>query len=307
MAVRMLVLASLAIAAAVHVASAQVTDGCSIGGPAATAANAFFTTGGACFAVTPAEPGIIASCASVCGVGGLGCGTSAGSAGGSAAECEAVLTAFTNSPGAPGDMPASPATFSALYCLIHRTSPSDPYQVSVKGAGFPLNSMQECTAQSVYGDGSGTTMLVCECVLDVTAPTLAMTYAAQASASSVTIIGTTDEAATVYCAVTAAADSAPSASDLKSSGSAASAGASFTVTVTGVAGEGSKTVYCVGEDAAGNLGASPASTSFDFGASGVVKHAARSAGCRSHALGLTLWHVPSPRTHTHTKIKLDQH
>lgn len=265
---RTLALAALVIVAAVHGTTAQVTGGCAGGGPSATAANGFFTSNGVCFAVisTATDLGRDLKCGPTCTAGGLGCVSTASR---TAAECGPILSAFTNSEAAPADMPASPGTGSSGFCLIHRESASDPYRQNSNSLGFPLNSIRGCEQGSSYGPVGSTTMMACECAVpDTTAPTLSGVSAAQATSSSVTVSGTTDEAATVYCTVTAA--STPTAADVKSSGqstSAASAG-SFTVTATGVSGDGSKTAYCVGEDSAGNLGGTPAtSSSFDFGAS----------------------------------------
>ena len=110
---------------------------------------------------------------------------------------------------------------------------------------------------NVYTTPVGTPrVLVCECD-DIAAPALSSLTGAQASTSTATVTGTTDEAGTVYCVVHSGVP--PTSSNVKSSGQSTAVGSagSFSVTVTGVSGEGSKRAYCVGEDAAGNLGGTP--------------------------------------------------
>ena len=110
-------------------------------------------------------------------------------------------------------------------------------------------------------------MLTCKCVLDTTAPSLSGVLGSQVSPSAVTVTGTVDEASTVYCNVAASGhDHTPA--NVKAAGfsDSVSSSGSFTVTVTGVSGEGTKSVACVGEDTASNLAATVSSgTDFPFG------------------------------------------
>ena len=108
MAARTLTLAALAIAAVLHVATAQVTDGCAGGSASATAANGFFTLNGACFGVIIGDfsvsGGVDTTCDTACSAGGLLCESKSAR---TAADCTAVQDAYIASDAAPADMPAS--------------------------------------------------------------------------------------------------------------------------------------------------------------------------------------------------------
>ena len=118
--------------------------------------------------------------------------------------------------------------------------------------------------------GTWEAVTTCKCagqVMDTTAPSLSDVLGSQASPSAVTATGTVDEPSTVYCNV-AASGHAHTPANVKAAGfsHSVSSPGSFTVTVTGVSGEGTKSVACVGEDTTGNLGAAVSSgPDFSFG------------------------------------------
>ena len=130
-------------------------------------------------------------------------------------------------------------------------------------------------AEKRLGAGCGARILgiweavtTCKCVdPDTTAPSLSDVLGSQASPSAVTVTGAVNEASTVYCNVAASGhDHTPA--NVKAAGfsDSVSSSGSFTVTVTGVSGEGTKSVACVGEDTASNLAATVSSgTDFPFG------------------------------------------
>ena len=133
---------------------------------------------------------------------------------------------------------------------------------------MPANAFVSCSLE-VYNIDGEDGALVCKCSdppPDTIAPTVSNANAAQATPSSVTVTGDVDEAATVYCNV-AASGASHTPTDVKAAGFSDAVGAagSFSVTVTGVSGEGTKSVACVGEDSSSNLGSTSAGADFQFG------------------------------------------
>ena len=269
MAFRALVLVSLALVGTLqHVATAQVTDGCTQGA-GATAANGFFTMGGACFAVMfgDAVDDPTDTCESVCTGAGLTC---EGKSQRTAQDCADIFTAFKASPAKPADMPAQPDAGDRGYCALYQASNTQAWTETIDSYFMPLNSHLSCSQAFAASGSTSREGGVCECTLpDTTAPALSSITAVQASSSTVTVSGTTDEAGTMYCDVASSPGLPDTASSLKASGQTTTRGSagSFTVTVTGVSGDGTKVASCVGEDAAGNLGNPPTQSSdFHFGA-----------------------------------------
>ena len=133
---------------------------------------------------------------------------------------------------------------------------------------MPANAFVSCSLE-VYNIDGEDGALVCKCSdppPDTIAPTVSNANAAQATPSSVTVTGDVDEAATVYCNV-AASGASHTPTNVKAAGFSDAVGAagSFTVTVTGVSGDGTKSVACVGEDGSSNLGSTSVGADFQFG------------------------------------------
>ena len=287
---RTFILAAVALAAATaaHLAAAQVTDGCSAG-TGATAANGFFTLDSACFGigVTIASAPDDASCDTLCTGVGLTCDDNLAQR--SAQDCDDMLTAYRNSAAAPADMPADLDIGAYSYCTIVKRSDDSRWTESVHATGMPMSSMVPCTYKFRSATNHDVQMLVCECTMpDATAPTLSGITGAQASSSTVTVSGTTDEAGTVYCGVASSPGLPDTTSSLKAGGQSTTVASpgSFTVTVTGVSGDGSKVASCIGEDASNNVSDPPAtSSSFHFGTcNGVVCAGARGVQALTHTI-----------------------
>ena len=267
MALRTLALTAFAIAAVVHVAAAQVADGCNGGSPDATAANGFFTLDGACFGALVQPPGNTGTCDSVCTSAGLTCSSKSAR---TEQDCEDVLTAYSTSSGAPADMPGDlTANSGGAQCRLLQDS-GGPWQLDASASTMPQNAASSCTDVSPSGGESATSVFVCECdVPEATGPTLFHISITQDSTSAVRAAGSVDAAGTVYCVVVTSGSVAPTSASIKSSGQSTYIGSGGTVIVrvTGVSGEESKTAYCVSEGTGGILGpAEPAVNNIYFGA-----------------------------------------
>ena len=248
--------------------ASTVVSGCA-GAASATEANAFFTISGSsvsgvngCYAMFHENgDGSGSTCAATCAAAGLGCVAGKVT---STADCAAAIDWYLASSARRADIPASPG-FSSWQVFDH----CGVENVDGGGWGRVERGMQavSCTAGI---QGAYEAFLTCKCtdpVLDTTAPSLSDVLGSQASPSAVTVTGTVDEPSTVYCNVAASGhDHTPA--NVKAAGfsDSVSSSGSFTVTVTGVSGEGTKSVACVGEDSASNLGATVSSGSdFLFG------------------------------------------
>ena len=257
---------------AVHASTA--VSGCA-GAAAATEANGFFTLSGStnsdangCYAVVFDDSSVnpARTCETTCAAGGTTCLAKGTPAAGTVADCTAAFDWYLSSSAKPSAMPSSPFAGSRGYCTIDNASGS--YVRDNDGNAMPINIMIECDAEMLTS-GSASGAVVCKCSdppPDTTAPTVSNANAAQATASSVTVTGDVDEAATVYCNV-AASGASHTPTDVKAAGfsDAVAAAGSFSVTVTGVSGDGTKSVACVGEDGSSNLGSTSAGADFQFG------------------------------------------
>ena len=246
--------------------ASTVVSGCAFAA-SATEANGFFTISGSsvsavngCYAMNYHEAGDDNTCATTCAAASLGCVETTVS---SVADCRDALDWYLASSAKRDDIPSS-LGFSSwqIYniCAVHNRNNGGWGRVE-------KNLETDCT-----GGRGGTYEVVhtCKCtdtVQDLTAPSLSDVLGSQASPSAVTVTGTVDEASTVYCNVAASGhDHTPT--NVKAAGfsDSVSSSGSFTVTVTGVSGEGTKSVACVGEDTASNLAATVSSgTDFPFG------------------------------------------
>ena len=255
---------------AVH--ASTVISGCA-GAAAATEANGFFTLSGStvtaadgCYAMVfdDSEVNPARTCETGCAAGGRTCTSSPPA--GTTADCTAAFDWYLSSSAKPPAMPSSPGSGADKYCRIDNVDGS--YQRSVSGTAMPANAVVPCAAEMISNTDADAAF-VCKCSdapPDTTAPTVSNTHAAQATASSVTVTGDVDEAATVYCNV-AASGASHTPTNVKAAGfsNAVGAAGSFTVTVTGVSGDGTKSVACVGEDGSSNLGSTSAGADFQFG------------------------------------------
>ena len=262
------VLAMLVAATLAPGVASTVVSGCA-GAASATEANAFFTISGSgvsgvngCYAMRYTDGGSNAeTCLTTCAVAGLGCvdGTVT-----STADCAAAVDWYLASSAKRADIPASPGPAGTQ--LYNTCGIQDAFN---EGWGRVERDMStDCDDIGVVGPYEA--FLTCKCtdpVLDTTAPSLSDVLGSQASPSAVTATGTVDEPSTVYCNV-AASGHAHTPANVKAAGfsHSVSSPGSFTVTVTGVSGEGTKSVACVGEDTTGNLGAAVSSgPDFSFG------------------------------------------
>mgnify|MGYP001973986069 CR=1 FL=1 len=247
--------------------ASTVVSGCA-DSASATEANAFFTISGSsvsgvngCYAMFHENgDGSGSTCAATCAAAGLGCVAGKVT---STADCAAAVDWYLASSARRAEIPASPgfAGFQPFDVCGVEQAGNEPW-------GRVEKSMD--TFCSSTPTGPYLAMLTCKCtepVLDTTAPSLSDVLGSQASPSAVTVTGTVDEASTVYCNVAASGhDHTPA--NVKAAGfsDSVSSSGSFTVTVTGVSGEGTKSVACVGEDTASNLAATVSSgTDFPFG------------------------------------------
>lgn len=253
------------------VSASTVASGCA-GAASATESNGFFTLSGStisgangCYVMNyddgEASPG--STCTDACALAGLGCASTVVSS--ATADCTAALDWYLGSSAKHTDVPASPAAGSHTYC---------GFQSFFGGAWrrsdqpMPSNKNLQCSARRFQGPALH--VAACKCndpIVDTTAPTLSSIATSQTSPSSVTVTGSVDEGATVYCTIGASGDVHTPAS-VKAAGFTDVVGSagSFSVTVTGVSGDGTKSVACVGEDAANNLGSSvSAGADFHFG------------------------------------------
>ena len=256
---------------AVH--ASTVISGCA-GAAAATEANGFFTLSGSdnagvdgCYVmvfddsdVTPPR-----TCETGCAAGGRTCTPTPTR--GTAADCTAALDWYLSSSAKPSAIPSPLAQSRQAYCTIDNDV-GGMWTRADKLFGMPATTLINCNDEIING-GSADAAIVCKCSdppSDTTAPTVSNTNAVQATASSVTVSGNVDEAATVYCNV-AASGASHTPTNVKAAGFSDAVGAagSFSVTVTGVSGDGTKSVACVGEDGSSNLGSTSAGADFQFG------------------------------------------
>ena len=257
---------------AVH--ASTVISGCA-GAAAATEANGFFTLSGStvtaangCYAMVYDDAAVnpARTCETACAAGGTTCEPYGTPDQGTVADCTAALDWYLSSSAKPSAMPSSPAAGNQGYCMIDEHFGS--FTRNDYSLVMPVNTALECDEEAMRASHTSAA-LVCKCSdppPDTTAPTVSNTNAAQATASSVTVTGDVDEAATVYCNV-AASGASHTATNVKAAGFSDAVGAAgpFTVTVTGVSGEGTKSVACVGEDGSSNLGSTSAGADFQFG------------------------------------------
>ena len=259
---------------AVHASTA--ISGCA-GTAAATEANGFFTLSGStnsaadgCYAIAydDSEVNPPRTCSTACAAGGTTCAPQGTPAAGTAADCAAAWDWYLSSSAKPPAMASSLGSGSYGYCTIENTGNAGTYLRTDDASAMPANSVVPCNTEAISGTWDDSA-IVCKCSeppSDTTAPTVSNTSAAQATPSSVTVTGDVDEAATVYCNV-AASGASHTPTDVKAAGFSDAVGAagSFTVTVTGVSGDGTKSVACVGEDGSSNLGSTSAGADFQFG------------------------------------------
>ena len=101
---------------------------------------------------------------------------------------------------------------------------------------------------------------------DGAAPSVSNVGLSQTTSTSMTATGSVDEASTIRCVLLSSTASVPAKSvvSVSASTSVMATSGSFSVTISNVAGTGSKTAYCMGIDAGGAQGdvISSASTSF---------------------------------------------
>ena len=255
---------------AVHASTA--ISGCA-GAAAATEANGFFTLSGStstgvdgCYAIAYDDHAVSppTTCETACAAGGRTCEGSPGS--GTAADCATAWDWYLSSSAKPAAMPSSLGLGTTKpYCAIYRKF-ANPFARHDEETYMPANAFLTCSFEAFklsFEDGA----LVCKCTdPDTIAPTVSNANAAQATPSSVTVTGDVDEAATVYCNV-AASGASHTPTNVKAAGfsNAVGAAGSFTVTVTGVSGDGTKSVACVGEDGSSNLGSTSVGADFQFG------------------------------------------
>jgi len=255
---------------AVH--ASTVISGCA-GAAAATEANGFFTLSGStnagvdgCYAIVFDDSDVTPprTCETGCAAGGRTC--TPAPAYGTAADCAAAQDWYLSSSAKPSAIPSSLAQGNQAVCMIDNSSGS--FTRFAAPWAMPATTMLDCNDSIQQGDTIDS-VIICKCSdppSDTTAPTVSNTNAVQATASSVTVTGDVDEAATVYCNV-AASGASHTATNVKAAGFSDAVGAagSFTVTVTGVSGDGTKSVACVGEDGSSNLGSTSAGADFQFG------------------------------------------
>ena len=261
-------LATLVAATLAPGVASTVVSGCA-GAASATEANGFFTISGSgvsgvngCYAMLYRDgAGQGVTCSTACAVGGLRCVESRVT---STADCSAALDWYLASSARRLGIPASPGP-----AVVQQQDICSVQNAFLQGWGrVELDMHTDCVS---YGAAAVYEIVIpCRCadpVVDTTAPSLSSILGSQASPSAVTVTGTVDEPSTVYCSV-AASGHAHTTTNVKAAGfsdSVSSSGA-FTVTVTGVSGEGIKSAACVGEDTAGNLGAMVSSSPvFSFG------------------------------------------
>ena len=250
--------------------ASTVVSGCAVSA-SATESNGFFTLSGStnsgangCYVMNYDGGGSSGStCTDACALASLGCASNVEVA--PPPDCTAALDWYMGSSAKHPDVPASPGHADLSFCGLH----------SFNGAWvrddqpMPSNLDLPCSTRR-FGGGPDQHVAACKCtesIVDTTAPTLSSIATSQASPSSVTVTGSVDEGATVYCTIGASGDVHTPAS-VKAAGFTDVVGSagSFSVTVTGVSGDGTKSVACVGEDAANNLGSSvSAGADFHFG------------------------------------------
>ena len=237
----------------------------------ATEANGFFTlfdstnsgANGCYVLVYGNEP---VKCSAACTVGGLECTDKASVTQGTETDCTAALDWYLSSSAKAAGFPSSvDNTGTAEYCSLLSQS-GGPWSRNDHAFMMPLNSVAPCNT-GVTSGSSVTTVLACKCNdPDPKAPIVQSVVAVQTSASSVAVSGSVDEAASVYCKVGAAGASYTPVEVVAAGFSYdAVAAGSFSVSVTGVSTDGTKSVACVGRDDFRNLGSTTSGAEFEFG------------------------------------------
>ena len=229
-------------------------------------------------------------------------------------ETRALINALWVASGALPDLWTRPRTAPPRWIGTWRAQQGAPRSLPLLGLQPPnlLMFVEYKTATTRGGDestgglnsqcysrmtGTWEAVTTCKCagqVMDTTAPSLSDVLGSQASPSAVTVTGAVNEASTVYCNV-AASGHAHTPADVKAAGfsDSVSSSGSFTVTVTGVSGEGTKSVACVGEDTASNLAATVSSgTDFPFGTRRQCV-----ACCRQHSCAGLIRALPCANRH----------
>ena len=262
----------LAMMAQGQVDASTVTSGCA-GADEATEANGFFTLSGStnsgangCYVVS-FDNDDTHTCSTSCAVGGLACTAPPFVTEGTQPDCTAALDWYLASSAKHPSVPSSPSAGSMTHCSVRNAIGGGAWGRNDFAFGMPANKVAPC-AQQVAQSGNYGTVVPCKCddPVDITAPTVQSVVAAQTSATSVTVTGSVDEAAHVYCKI-----GAPGASYTPTEVVAAGfrddtvAAGSFSVIVTGVSTDGTTSVACVGRDHSANLGSTSSGADFEFG------------------------------------------
>ena len=262
----------LAMMAQGQVDASTVTSGCA-GADEATEANGFFTLSGStnsgangCYVVS-FDNDDTHTCSTSCAVGGLACTAPPFVTEGTQPDCTAALDWYLASSAKHPSVPSSPSAGSKSYCSLRTTVDGETWGRNDFAFAMPNNKVSACEQQALISTVSGSA-LPCKCDdrVDITAPTVQSVVAAQTSATSVTVTGSVDEAAHVYCKI-----GAPGASYTPTEVVAAGfrddtvAAGSFSVIVTGVSTDGTTSVACVGRDHSTNLGSTSSGADFEFG------------------------------------------
>ena len=254
-------------APAVH--ASTVTSGCA-GATDATEANGFFTLSGSstgangCYVILFGDHTVTPSntCSTACAAGGLTCPWSPSR--GTQADCVLAFNWYLSSAAKAPAVPSSPAVTTGYFCSMDNAN-SGTWKRIHEAMGMPINEALGCNSGVDIGNTDGVAVCKCNDPALPTGPTVSGTSAVQ-TPGWVTVTGNVDEAATVYCNV-AASGASHTASNVKAAGFNDDVGAagSFNIAVTGVSGDGTKSVACVGEDASSNLGPLSVGAEFHFG------------------------------------------
>ena len=273
------------------IAVATVVSGCA-GYSDATEANGFFTVSGS--AVSNANGCFVMmyddisgddrnTCFHACNAGGLGCLDLTLSA---PTDCSDAVDWYLASSARRADIPAS------LGPAAHEIYDSCGVENAFNTGWGRINEDMAGSCHMKRTGGGAELVASCKCG-DTTAPSVSSVVGSQASPSSVTVTGTVDEASTVYCNIGHPLGLTHGPHSVMGAGwsDSVSSPGSFTVTITGVSGEGTKTVACVAQDAAGNRGAEVSSgPDFPFG---TWAHVLRAQLCRPH---VWVCHAPTDTT-----------
>ena len=239
----------------------------------ATESKGFFTLFGStasdangCFVMLYDDRNADNNCDTACAAGGLTCTPKGAGERATLADCTAALDWYLSSSAKATSITSSPGQGPQDYCTVDDLTGT--WTRADKEFGMPVNDHLGCDNFLVGSSGPTEAVVPCKCndPPDTTAPTVSSTSAVQAPGPSVTVTGNVDEAATVYCNV-AASGASHTPTNVKAAGFSDAVGAagSFTVTVTGVSGDGTKSVACVGEDGSSNLGSTSVGADFQFG------------------------------------------